>query len=154
MDELVYVVAAPFKRSGVTPISVKDFDFSLSFDLKWFSPQQAVTIRDLALESGLLREEENLLYPSFDPSVIVIPRGFHPSDDLLKQTLLIDKMLQYIAVCSSLEFKEIVAQVNRFQEQLSEMIDLEVAAFLVGKELGCNMDVFYEQVQEKFSINQ
>jgi len=151
MDELVYVVAAPFKRSGAASISVRDFDFSLSFDLKWISPQQASALRELATGSGLLSEEAGLLSPTFDPSTITIPRDFHPSGDLLKKTLLIDKMLQYIAVCSNLELREIVAKVNQFQEQLSEMIDLEVAAFLVGKELGCNMDVFYEQVQQKLS---
>lgn len=151
MDELVYVVAAPFKRSGATSISVRDFDFSLSFDLKWISPQQATALRDLAVGSGLLREENKMLFPTFDTSVISIPRDFRPSGDLLKKTLLIDKILQYISVCSNLELREIVAKVNQYQEQLSEMVDLEVAAFLVGKELGCNMDVFYEQVQQKVS---
>jgi hypothetical protein len=32
MDELVYVMAAPFKQSGVTSIPIKDFDYPLSFD--------------------------------------------------------------------------------------------------------------------------
>lgn len=119
MDELMYVVAAPFKRNDSTSISVRDFDYSLSFDLKWISPQQAAALRDLAVESGLLREEDKLLYPSFDPSTLTIPRDFHPSGDLLKQTLLIDKMLQYIAVCSNLEIRDIASKVNQIQEHFS-----------------------------------
>lgn len=151
MDELVYVVAAPFKRNGVQSIPVKDFDFSLSFDLKWVSPQQAASLRDLAGESGLLMEKDGLLYPSFDTSAVSIPRGFHPSEDLLKQTSLIDKMLQYVSLCSGKNIKEVVAEVNNFQVRLSDMVDLEVAAFLVGQEMGCDMDVFYEKVQRKLS---
>ncbi|MCD4801027.1 MAG: DUF2240 family protein, partial [Methanococcoides sp.] len=46
MDELSLVVASPFKKNATSSLSIKDFEFSLSFDLKWMSPAQASKVRD------------------------------------------------------------------------------------------------------------
>jgi hypothetical protein len=33
------------------------------------------------------------------------------------------------------------------------MVDVEVAALIIGRELGCDMDKFYEKVLQNVSIN-
>ena len=46
MEELKHVVSAPFKKNLAVSLSEKDFEFSLAFDLKWFSPKIASEVKD------------------------------------------------------------------------------------------------------------
>lgn len=153
MDELKYVAAAPFKRNEGSSMLPQDFEFSLSFDLKWMTPEQASRILDMVLNSHLLYMEDEHLHPAFDPSKVDIPRGFIPSKDILQQVTLVDQILEYIASCSNMELKQVVSLVNNRHENLSGMVDVEVAALITGRELGCDMDKFYEKVLQKVSIN-
>ncbi|NYT19735.1 MAG: DUF2240 family protein, partial [Methanosarcinales archaeon] len=61
MDELSLVVASPFKKNATSSLSIKDFEFALSFDLKWMSPAQASKVRDQAIMFSLLKFENGEL---------------------------------------------------------------------------------------------
>lgn len=85
MDELMLVAATPFKRNNKSSLSIKDFEFVLSFDMKWMAPDAASKIRDKAIGAQLLRFEGSELIPAFDISKIEIPHGFKPSASLFRK---------------------------------------------------------------------
>jgi hypothetical protein len=84
MEELKHVVSVPFKKNLATSLSVKDFEFSLAFDLKWFSPKTASIVKDRALEKGLLSLKNGILVPGFDIESVRLPHAFKPSENFLE----------------------------------------------------------------------
>jgi hypothetical protein len=85
MEEFKAVVSAPFKKNLSTSLSEKDFEFSLAFDLKWFSPKAASKVKDKALEAGLLLLKNRALVPGFDVGTVRIPQRFRPEEAFLEE---------------------------------------------------------------------
>src|SRR5665647_1277263 len=84
MEELKFVVSIPFKKNLAVSLSEKDFEFSLAFDLKWFSPKIASKVKDRALEVGLLNLKHGALIPAFDVESIRLPHAFKPPENFLE----------------------------------------------------------------------
>lgn len=134
MSELLYTVAQPFRKRGKDVLTVNEFIFALSLDLKWFSPDQARRVLSAAEEAGLLRRDGEKLRPLFNRSVEV-PFGFKPGPDLLlKERDLFDRIIDRIVSISDTGKQDTVALVNQKQGDLHHMVSLEVAALLVAKE--------------------
>lgn len=146
MDELLYVVAAPFKQHAASFISIRDFEFSLSFGLKWMSPENASKVRDAALAQRLLEINENKLVPTFDLGKVEIPRGFRPSEKIFHERPLIEQIMAMIAACSGMDNRNVAALISRKQESLGDMVDIEVAALVVAREIGCDISKIYPKV--------
>ena len=148
VDELTLVVAAPFKKNAVSSLSMRDFEFALSFDLKWMSPDEASKVRDLAIKSRLLTLVDGMLKPVFDLDTTDIPHGFKPQVDLFREKTLPEQIMAHISATTGMGLRDIAAKINAKQEQLSDLVDIEVAALLVAKEMGCDIEPFYEQVHD------
>lgn len=146
MDEFLYVVAAPFKQHAASFISIKDFEFSLSFGLKWMSPENASKVRDAALALRLLEIDENKLVPTFEIGKIEIPRGFRPSERIFHERPLIEQIMAMISACSGMDNRNVAALISRKQEKLGDMVEIEVAALLVAREIGCDINKIYPKV--------
>ena len=84
MEELRLVVSIPFKKNNAIFLSEKDFEFTLAFDLKWFSPKIASKVKCCALEVGLLSLNKGVLTPAFDVEDIRLPNTFKPSENFLE----------------------------------------------------------------------
>ncbi len=146
MDEFLYVVAAPFKQHAASFISIRDFEFALSFGLKWMSPENASKVRDAALSLRLLEISDNKLIPTFDIGKIEIPRGFRPSESIFHEKPLIDQIMAMIAACSGMDNRNVAALISSKQEKLGDMVDIEIAALVVAKEIGCDISKIYPKV--------
>ncbi|WP_232221913.1 DUF2240 family protein [Methanococcoides burtonii] len=151
MDELFFVVASPFKNNATTSLSIKDFEFSLSFDLKWMSPAQASKVRDQGIMSGILKFDEGELVLNMDASSIDIPAGFKPSSDLFREKGTIDMIMDTIVSNGGIDKREVVSRINQKQETLGGLLDAEVAALLVAHELGCDAGSLFNDVYERVS---
>lgn len=149
MDELAFAVAGPFKKNSASSLSIKDFDFSLSFDLKWMSPDEASKLRERAIRSKLLVIEDGILRPDFNIDAVDIPHGFKPSPALFKDDSALEYIMAHIAISTSLEMREIAVRINSKQEELSDLVDIEAAAILVARELGCDIESIYQKVYDK-----
>ena len=149
MDELAFAVAGPFKKNAASSLSIKEFDFSLSFDLKWMSPDEASKLRERAVRSKLLVIEDGTLRPDFRIDSVDIPNGFRPSPALFKERSDIENIMAHIAGSTSLEMREIAASINAKQEELSYLVDTETAAIMVARELGCDIESIYQEVYDK-----
>ena len=148
VDELTLVVAAPFKKNAVPSLSMRDFEFALSFDLKWMSPDEASKVRDLAIKSRLLTLVDGMLKPIFDLDTTDIPHGFKPQVDLFREKTLPEQIMAHISATTGMGLRDIAAKINAKQEQLSDLVDIEVATLLVAKEMGCDIEPFYSQVHD------
>lgn len=146
MDEFLYVVAAPFKQHAANFISIRDFEFTLSFGLKWMSPENASKVRDAALGLKILELNDNKLVPAFDVDKIEIPHGFRPSESIFHEKPLIEQIMAMIAACSGMDNRNVAALISRKQESLGDMVDIEVAALVVAKEIGCDISKIYPKV--------
>src|SRR5512145_418637 len=84
MEELKNVVSAPFKKNLAASLLEKDFEFSLAFDLKWFSPKTASEVKARALEVGLLSLKNGVIMPCFDVDSVRLPHAFKPPENFLE----------------------------------------------------------------------
>lgn len=146
MNELLLVTAAPFKHHATNTLSIKDFDFSLSFDLKWMSPEDASKVRNNALTAGLIEIKDNKIIPTFNPNTVQIQAGFHPSGTVLEQQSLLDVIMQEISACSGKTNRNIAALISNKQELLANMVDIEIVALIIAKEIGCDINGVYQKV--------
>ncbi len=140
MEELRRAVALLFKRKGKDRLPEKEFVFSASMDLRWFSPKNAQKLLDNAVASGVLRREGGDVEPAFDVASIDVPMDFAPSDDVLRPPA---RILARVPVES--EEVELIARVNAIQERMN--VTLEVAALLMALERGGEVGDLLDEVE-------
>ena len=148
-NELKLVVATPFKKKATTSLSIKDFEFALSFDLKWMAPPLASKARDKAISSGLLRLEGSRLIPTFDVAHIELPNGLKPSGSLFAEKSLLEELISMIIAKTGKSEKDMVARINGKQEQLGNLVDIEIVGLIVAKDMGCDTGDIYEKVHAR-----
>ena len=149
MDELMLVAATPFKRNNKSSLPIKDFEFVLSFDLKWMAPDAASKLRDKAISSKLLKFQGTELVPNFDISKVEIPHGFKPSESVFKERAIIEDIVSMMVARCGKGARESIAMINRKQEELDDLVDIEVAGLLVAREMGCDISPMYDRVYNK-----
>ncbi len=153
MDELMLIAATPFKRNNKNSLSIKDFEFVLSFDLKWMAPDVASKLRDRAIGAQLLKFSGAELIPNFDISTIEIPHGFKPSESIFKERSTIEDIIALIVANCGKSSRDTTALINKKQELFDDLIDIEVAALLTAKELGCDIGPIYDKVYRNVFSN-
>ena len=169
MEDLKRAVSAPFKKNLAPSLSEKDFEFSLAFDLKWFSPKIASKVKTLALDTGLLSLEEGQLSPGFDVETVRLPHSFKPAEDFLQkleclassessgcpdiaslessqEELGFEQVLEFISSSTSLNKQTLASEINSMQDRLSYMVDIRVVALIVGRKFGCDIESIFEKV--------
>ncbi len=148
-EEIRLVVATPFRKKGVTSLSIKEFEFALSFDLKWMAPPLASKVRDKAISAGLLRLEGNKLVLAFDISQLELPNGFKPSPSLFTERTILQELVSLIATQTGNSEKDVMALINGRQEKLGDIVDIEVAALIAAKDEGCDVTAIHDKLYAK-----
>ncbi len=144
MSEVQRSIAVLFRRKGKEILTEKEFVFSASMDLRWFSPKDAQKLLDAGLTAGFLKRIDGNLLPTFDFSGIDIPIDYKPTPDALKETVetrsrdLFSEIVATISKSMSVPKREIVSRVNKKQEMMG--IDIEPAALLVAGDYGVDVD--------------
>ncbi|MFZ2497230.1 MAG: DUF2240 family protein [Methanosarcina sp.] len=159
MEELKRVVSVPFKKNLAVSLSVKDFEFSLAFDLKWFSPKIASKVKDRALEAGLLSLKAGVLVPGFDVESVRLPHAFKPAENFLegqensgkkpsslKEEISFEKILEFISADTGVNRQRLVSEINSMQDRLSYLVDIRVVALIVAKKFGCDIEAIFGKV--------
>lgn len=149
MGELETCLAVLYKRKGKSVLTEAEFQFAVSLDLRWFTPQEAQRLMDLSIKRGLLVRTDMYLKPSFDYKDIEASLSFRPSKDVLaaeKEDLTVfAQLVQLITTKGGLKKREAVARVNKTQERLG--VDVEVAALIVARDLGLDITEYIEPVK-------
>ena len=159
MEELKLVVSTPFKKNLAVSLSEKDFEFSLAFDLKWFSPKIASKVKDRALEVGLLNLKHGALIPAFDVESIRLPHAFKPPENFLeshesfgekysslKEEISFEQILEFISSDTGVNRQKLVSEINSMQERLFYLVDIRIVALFVARKLGCDIDAIFGKV--------
>jgi hypothetical protein len=159
MEELKRVVSVPFKKNLAVSLSVKDFEFSLAFDLKWFSPKIASKVKDRALEAGLLSLKAGVLVPGFDVESVRLPHAFKPAENFLegqensgkkpsslREEISFEKILEFISADTGVNRQRLVSEINSMQDRLSYLVDIRVVALIVAKKFGCDIEAIFGKV--------
>jgi len=157
MEELKRVVSAPFKKNLVASLPEKDFEFSLAFDLKWFSPKIASEVKSRALEAGLLSLKAGALFPGFDIDSVRLPHAYKPPEGFLelkekpgkpgnssagrqKEDMSFEQILDFVSADTGLNRQRLVAEINSMQDRLSYLVDIRIVALIVAKKFGCDIE--------------
>jgi hypothetical protein len=168
-----------FNRKGKKLLSEREFINALFFELKWADPtgagrieaKEAQRILEAAMRKGLLELSEGYVKPTFDLKSVEVPLNYKPTRDLLKElgdggpapasapastaqgekkaeplpvfSVLIDD----IATKSGWNKRDVVSRINKVVERLS--VDAEVAALLIGKDVGVDVGKYLLEVKEE-----
>lgn len=148
MTELKKTIAFLFKRKSRDVIPEKDLKLSISFELHWFSPQDADDLLLNAIKQQLLLKTEQGLRPNFDYKKEEIPFGFRPTKQVLefKERDIFLEIIEKIAQKGKNK-EEIMNEIMKKQELLN--VNVEVSALIYAKE--CNVDIseFYDEVEKR-----
>ncbi len=153
MSELQDTIALLFRRKGKQVLTEKEFVFSASMDLRWFSPKDAQRLLDVGLTGGYLQRKNGDVFPTFDCSVTDVPLDYRPSKTVLdqaakRQTDLFSEIVDRIVKAKSVSKREVVSKVNKKQELLG--IDVEPAVLLVASDYGVSVEnAFIERAQSE-----
>jgi len=139
MSDLQNSIVLLFRRKGKEFLTEKEFVFSASMDMRWFSPKEAQKLLDLGLTGGYLQKKNGNIVPTFDFHGINVPLDFKPTKAVLEQEPkarqdLFSEIVDKIVKSKAVPKREVVSRVNKKQELLG--IDVEPAALLVASDYG------------------
>jgi len=143
MSEIRRSIALLFKRKGKDQLTEKEFVFSASMDLRWFSPKDAQRLLDIGLSGGYLKKSNGGITPTFDYSTVEVPLDYRPTKEMFEKMLkkdldLFSEMVEKIVRARSVPKREVVSRVNKKQELLG--IDVEPAVLLVASDYGISVE--------------
>ena len=156
-SDLETIIAFLFKRSGKEELTPSDLYLPLSMDLQWFTPNQAKTFVNMALQQKLLIKNEGKLKPGFDYEKIVIPVGFRPSKKPIEEKEVKEEKLDAIKTI----INRIVGKTGQDEKSVTEKIKNvekeknvrpEIATLLVSKECNVDADDCFDEIEEKLFI--
>jgi hypothetical protein len=156
MNELQKSIAVLYKSKGREELTEKEFVFSASMDLRWFSPKEAQKLMEAGLSGGLLERKNGSLIPTFDYAGVSVPIDYKPPKTALdegpkKNMDLFTEVVERIVRAKSVPKREVVSRVNRAQEMLG--IDIEPAALLVASSYGLPLESGYLRRAESAVLN-
>ena len=143
MTDLQRSIALLFRRKGKDFLTEKEFVFSASMDLRWFSPKDAQKLLDIGISGGYLKKNNGNIVPTFDTSAIEVPLDYKPGKEIFenapkKEQDFFSEIVERIVKSKSVPKREVVSRVNRKQELLG--IDVEPAALLVASDYGVSVE--------------
>jgi len=146
MSELEKSIAVLYRRKGKETLTEREFVFSASMDLRWFSPKDAQRLMEAGLSGGFLERKNGTVAPTFDLSRIEVPLDYKPTKEALREASsrsadLFSEIVEKIVRTKAVPKREVVSRVNKKQELLG--IDIEPAALLVASSYGIEMDDSY-----------
>jgi len=159
-SEKEIILSFLFKRSGKESLKFSDLYLALSMDLNWFTPADAKTFVNMALDEKLLTKKGDLIKPSFDVYKIDVPIGFYPSKLVFEGKK--EKLSKKNEDVLNKIVKQIVEETDLSEQQVTEKINLiakekniteEVAALLICKEHDIKFYDFIEDIEEKIFMS-
>lgn len=152
VNELETTVAKAYKLRGKSRLNRTEFTFALSYELKWFTPEESKEVLDAALKQGLLKEEGGKLVPTFNVKNVEVPTDFKPTTGILKGKSLLDRMLDQLAT-AGIDRETALEMIGKKQKEYGGLMTPETAALIIAKEKKLNVEPYvdetYRQLLEK-----
>jgi hypothetical protein len=155
-DDLRNGIALIFKRKAKDFLTEREFVFSASMDLRWFSYSDAMRFLEIAVEGGLIRREGKAITPTFDYRKVEIPAAFKPSAGILgertgpqapagKETIFL-RLVDAVGKRTGEDRQTVISRINKRRAQLD--VDAEVLALLAAKESGIDIAQYLEEAEK------
>ena len=139
-------VAAPFRQRGARRLTESEFVAAVAMERKWYTPDQAKRLIDVAVGEGLLERDGDRLATTFDVTGVAIPEGFEPGEGLLQERSTFEQILETLTA-EGMEKREAVAGINRLQSELH--VTVEAAAVVYAHRQGVDVDDAAERVRKE-----
>ncbi len=152
-EKMIQFLTVIFRHKGKDTLTEQEFVYTVSMDKHWFPPKSAQVLLDRSVKEGLLKLSHGMLVPAFELSDEHLEMDYRPPADLLKEDQAQDKadmfmdIVSRIASSSKLPKREVVARINKVRERMN--IDVEVAALVVARGLGVEIDKEIAAVQRE-----
>ncbi len=144
MEKAKNLIAFLFQRSGKERLNEKEIYMTLSYELRWLTPEKAKIFLKRCLESGLLKIEGDEYTPNFDYKSIQVPLGFKVDESIVEEDIFssIVKEIQKNGMDKEMIFKEV--------EALKEKMGVieEVAALVLARKNGIDISPFIPKVKK------
>lgn len=144
MEKAKNLIAFLFQRSGKERLNEKEIYMTLSYELRWLTPEKAKIFLKRCLESGLLKIEGDEYTPNFDYKSIQVPLGFKVDESIVEEDVFssIVKEIQKNGMDKEMIFKEV--------EALKEKMGVieEVAALVLAKKNRIDISPFIPKVKK------
>ncbi len=137
---LKQVISYVFRKKGGT-ISISEFVFALSLDLKWFSPDQAESVLKTAEKEGLVQITGDMVKPLLDPISVEIPIDFKPDQSIFTEKTaetIFDQVIDRLQSSGAMGRPEIVRMINEKQNDLG-IVEIDATALLVARMHGIDV---------------
>ena len=145
MSELLHTVSMPFLRKGKESLKDNEFVLALAIDLNWFTPESAKKVLIQAEKEGLIKRHGDQVNPAFDLSSVKIPPGFRPEHSVFEEKTIFDRIIERIIQGTGMEKRKVISLVNKKQEELYKLVEIEISAILVALEHGISVDDLIEE---------
>jgi hypothetical protein len=159
MDELKKAIAFVFRTRGGGQMLESAFRDIVSFNLRWFSPDEAKRMVAMALEANIISMKDGMLIPNFDVSATELPLAYKPGPDVFatasgEETTkegggddVLMMLLGKIEKDAKLPRKQLMSRINAVQKEMG--IDIEVAALIVASDYNINVRSLVGIVEER-----
>lgn len=158
MTDIRTCVAAFFRSKGKNVMTAEEFLMGLSMNMRWMPYKDAERLLDAAVGSGILERDGEYVRPIFDLNGVDVPVGYRPPADLLssapvpeEKKMDEDVLPKLIAKAASMDIdrKDFMSYCRTIQKKMN--VDIEVAAVMVLRDNGANVDELLDQVREVVS---
>lgn len=149
MRELKQVVAAVFKLKGKPNLSEKELVNTLSYDLRWFSPNEARQIIAACRSEKIISGASDAVSPSFDAFGMEVPPDFKPDKGLLAHRVResnYQRIVEKVSKDSKLSAEQINAEIASMRSAF--FATDEVIALVVARAHGVDVSEFLDDVEK------
>ena len=147
---LKQVISYVFRKKGGT-ISISEFVFALSLDLKWFSPDQAESVLKTAENEGLVQITGDMVEPLLDPNSVEIPIDFKPDQSIFAEKAaetIFDQVIDRLQSTGAMGRSEIVRIINEKQNDLG-IVETDATALLVARMHGIDVTDLIDEAYDR-----
>jgi hypothetical protein len=149
MEKAKNLIAFLFQRSGKTRLDEKEIYMSLSYELRWFTPEKAKIFLHKSVENGLLKSEGEGYCPTFDYQNVQIPLGFTVDDSVVEEEDTFSSILKELEK-RGMERENLFRELEHLKKKMN--VIPEVAALILAKKHGIDISPFIKKVK-KIVIN-
>lgn len=161
VSELKKIISFVFNRSGKTELSFSDLYLSLSFELRWFNPNDAKNFIKIAINKNLLNKKGDLFSPSFDFVKIPIQKDFSPSkefnfydENFIENEILniSDKLINKIVEKTGIKISDILKEIKVYEKKFN--VTNDIATLLIAKKFDITLNEYYEEIEKNIIKNE
>jgi hypothetical protein len=146
---LLITVAAPFKNLRKEQLRRSEFIFFLAIDRKWVNKEQANRLIACAERDGLIRLDNGVITPLFNPAEISIPLGYKPTTDILDEKDPVSDLLGRIAQARDLGDSVVAAEMNAvIEDRFDGHLLPEAAVVLLAKQYAVPFEDLLEDLKK------